>query len=559
MTQADFRGSSSTADDVGRSEERRFQPTAASLLSEAVAGLRSSEQTGVLIGEENRILGANVRAKELLQLPEIPPEGIDWVGMTPPEFRNGDDRAIVEATKYTVSRWFRKQFTLPDGDLVGIDLIIVATGSDPFRWISFLRETGSSPLPASSISPAVPELSPDEAARAITLARRLAGAATTQQVMTAIDRLGCTALSCDYVSVAIATDQSLRIHHDPSTATAIQQRYTEVALDSDTLLGDVFKRDDTTIIDLDSFESRYPHLGPDGRNMGFTHLGAAPMHTDDGRIIGVLGLAWSNDRAPSTIEHVQTIADIIANSIDVASDTERDRSMASAFQDMLLPARLDRVVGASVEVRYRAVDRAVGGDFYDVVTSADGSAWLVIGDVVGHGLPASRTMGKIRFFLRAVMRHETDPSAVLTQVHDLLIEENMSELATCLIARWDPTDNTLTLASAGHLPAILVDDEVSVVAVEPSPPLGVPMGKLRPLTAAITVRTGSRMLLYTDGLIERRDESIDVSTASLRTRLDELRRVDLSTAADSLVRNSTAGGDDDMAMLLIEFDVDQNG
>lgn len=551
MSNAGLHGTSS-----GTSDEPRRDLSVGSLLAGAVTGLRNSEQTGILIGEENKILGANERGSALLHLPEIPVDGIDWVGMTPPEFRSGDERAISEASRYTVSRWFRKQFTLSDGDTAGIDLILVATGTNPFRWIAFLREAGSSPLPSTATSPPVAQLSPTEAAQAITLARRLAGAATSQQVMNAIDRLGTTALSCTYVNVAVAVEHTLRIHHDPSTEMAIQQRYTDVSLETSTLLGDAFRDDAVLIIDVDTFEATYPHLGTDGRAMGFTHFGAAPMHTDDGRIIGVLGLAWSDDREPSTIEHVQTIADIIANSLDLASDTERARSMATSFQDMLLPARLDRVVGARVEVRYRAVDRAVGGDFYDVVASADGSAWLVIGDVVGHGLAASRTMGKIRFFLRAVMRHGRDPADVLSQVHDLLLSEGMQELATCLIGRWDPVDSTLALASAGHLPPVLTggDDGATSVVVEPSPPLGVPLGAFEPLTTTISVTGLTRLLFYTDGLIERRDEPIDVSITSLGARLDALARTRLDEASDSLVRNATSSGDDDMALLLIEFD-----
>ena len=132
----------------------------------------------------------------------------------------------------------------------------------------------------------------------------------------------------------------------------------------------------------------------------------------------------------------------------------------------------------------------------------------------------------------------------------------MQELATCLIGRWDPVDSTLALASAGHLPPVLTggDDGATSVVVEPSPPLGVPLGPFEPLTTTISVAGLTRLLFYTDGLIERRDEPIDVSIASLGARLDALERRRLDEASDSLVRNATSSGDDDMAMLLIEFD-----
>lgn len=129
-------------------ELRPHSVTAEPVVSAAVDGLRGGEHTGVLTGEDHRIHGADERARELLQLPEIPREGIDWIGMTPPEFRAADDHAMSDAVQYGASRWFRKEFVLQQGEHVTLDLLVIATEVSPFRWVALVREAGSSPLPA---------------------------------------------------------------------------------------------------------------------------------------------------------------------------------------------------------------------------------------------------------------------------------------------------------------------------------------------------------------------------------------------------------------------------
>lgn len=530
--------------------------TAASHLAAAVSSLRGTSHTGVLIGEGHLVLDANARASALLGLGEIPTEGIDWVGMTPREYRIADDQAIDDAMTFGASQWFRKEFTLPRGGRVTVDLIVVATETDPFRWIAFIREPGSSPLrrdPGGSKGRALSRYDSTEAT--FRLGRRLAGAGTMRQILTAVDRLALTAIGCDYVSVAFPTDDgTLRVHHDPGVDSTVKTHYREVACDTSTLAGTAYLSDTTTFIGIEEYCARYPAQAVDARTLNCAHFITAPMHADDGRVVGVLTTGWSEGADTIDLEHATSIADLLGNAFELATNTERNRSMAASFQDMLLPARLAHVKDAEVAVRYIAVDRAVGGDFYDVITSVDGTSWFVIGDVVGHGLPASRTMGKIRFFLRAVLRDESEPAGVLSRVHDLLLTEAMDELATCLIGRWDPGEGTLTIANAGHPPLVLADrSTTSRMAHATAPPLGTPGVACDPQTTVVDIAGPTRMLLYTDGLIERRDQIIDESIDSLVARFASLNNEPIERAADMIVDRATGSGDDDVALVLIHF------
>ena len=533
-------------------------PTPSELISAAVSGFQYSELTGVLIGEEHLIYGANERALQMLHLEEIPVEGVSWVGLTPAEYQGSDDRAIVDAIKYGVSGWFRKEFMIAAGERVAIDLVVIATASDPFRWISFLRLAGSSPLPArhsSTVSRTARPAPVDDAT--FRLARRLAGAVTLRDVVVAVDRLAASSLGCDYVNFALVSENhTLRIHHVPSANPLIAERWDEIPLDRSTLLGESLLNDIAAVLTIDEFEDRYPALGSDGRAMGFSHLGAAAMHTEDGRVVGVVGLGWRVDQLDADLDRIGAVGDLIGNAIDLALNTDLARSMASSFQEMLLPAKLDPVVGGDVHVRYRAVDRAVGGDFYDVVTCADSSSWMMIGDVVGHGLVASRTMAKVRFFLRSCVRSCSDPSEVLGLVHGLLEAEGLQELVTCQVARWDPVVSELTVATAGHLPPIVCRDTATVLDIPVNPLLGLPGARFDAGNVVVSIDQPVRVLFYTDGLIERRDEAIDVSIQALASQLEHYvheGQRPLKDVADALIDGASSTVDDDMALLLVSL------
>jgi len=533
-------------------------PTPSELISAAVSGFQYSDLTGVLIGEEHLIYGANDRALQMLHLDEIPSEGVSWVDLTPPEYQGSDDRANVDAIKYGVSGWFRKEFMVGAGDRTAIDLVVVATNSNPFRWMALMRLAGSSPLPvqhASSFSTSERSYSHDDAT--LRLARRLAAAVTLRDVVTAVDRLAASSLGCDYVNFAIVSEnRTLRIHHVTSANPLVAERYDELPLDRSTLLGESLLNDIAAVLTIDEFEERYPALGSDGRDMGFSHLGAAAMHTEDGRVVGVVGLGWRDEQLNADLDRIRGVGDLIGNAIDLALNTDIARSMAASFQELLLPGKLDAVVGGDVQVRYRAVDRAVGGDFYDVVTCADSSTWLVIGDVVGHGLAASRTMAKVRFFLRACVRNLSDPSEVLALVHGLLEAEGLQELVTCQIARWDPKVSELTFATAGHLPPIVCSDKATVLDIPVNPLLGLEGARFDAGNVVVAIDRPVRVLFYTDGLIERRDEAIDISIQALATQLEDHERGDnrsLKEIADALVDGASSTVDDDMALLLVSL------
>ncbi|WP_369779593.1 PP2C family protein-serine/threonine phosphatase [Streptomyces sp. R33] len=157
----------------------------------------------------------------------------------------------------------------------------------------------------------------------------------------------------------------------------------------------------------------------------------------------------------------------------------------------------------------------VGGDWFETVRLHFGRTLLVVGDVMGHGLDAAVDMNAYRSTLRDVASTDLAPHRVLRQLDALVAEDPARRPATCLLVRMDPTRGVADFASAGHLPPAIfgADSSAALVDVPVGPPLGTGVGGYEGVTRAIT--TEETLLMFTDGLVERRGEDIDVSLARL--------------------------------------------
>ncbi|MFB7590117.1 PP2C family protein-serine/threonine phosphatase [Streptomyces sp. NPDC056169] len=188
----------------------------------------------------------------------------------------------------------------------------------------------------------------------------------------------------------------------------------------------------------------------------------------------------------------------------------------------------------------------VGGDWFETVRLHFGRTLLVVGDVMGHGLDAAVDMNAYRTVLREVAATDLPPHRVLRHLDSVVAEDDARRPATCLLVRVDPARGAATFASAGHLPPAVfgADGSAELVDLPVGPPLGTGVGGYEPTTRTLT--PAETLLLFTDGLVERRGEDIDVSLArlaSLRLPPDPgphqvveevLRRLDAHRAEDDV-------------------------
>jgi serine phosphatase RsbU (regulator of sigma subunit) len=206
--------------------------------------------------------------------------------------------------------------------------------------------------------------------------------------------------------------------------------------------------------------------------------------------------------------------------MDNAHRYSRERATALTLQRSMLPTGLS--APSSVEVRHRYLPGSklieVGGDWYESIALPGGRVALVVGDVAGHGVRAAVTMGRLRTAIHTLAMLELPPAETLQQLNELMQELGVREphFATCVYAVFDAVSGTCEVASAGHLPPLLVrpDGTNELLDVMQAPPLGVGTGLIQSRT--LTIDDGSLIVLYTDGLVEKRSRDIDEGLSRLR-------------------------------------------
>ncbi len=252
-----------------------------------------------------------------------------------------------------------------------------------------------------------------------------------------------------------------------------------------------------------------------------------------GVLLGIATFYRSEDPTPFGDDDswlAQELTARAALSIDNARRYTHEHTLALALQRSLLPRGLPEQGAVEVAHRYLPAESGVGGDWFDVIPLSGTRVALLVGDVVGHGLHAAATMGRLRTAARNFAELELAPDELLTHLDNLLVRLDREEDddaassfgiagATCLYAIYDPTTRQCTMARAGHPPPALVHPDGTVVFPDlpAGPPLG--LGGLPFETAEIRLPEESTLVLYTDGLVEDRERDIDVSLEQLRRAL----------------------------------------
>jgi serine phosphatase RsbU (regulator of sigma subunit)/anti-sigma regulatory factor (Ser/Thr protein kinase) len=246
----------------------------------------------------------------------------------------------------------------------------------------------------------------------------------------------------------------------------------------------------------------------------------APLIARGGRKLGLVEL--SGKREGEFTEDDESIVVQLAHMASVAIENarlyEHERDTALELQRNLLPDGLPKIPGVETDHRYSAGgDGAVGGDWFDVIPLTGGRLGMAIGDVVGRGLPAAKMMGHLRPALRAYALADDPPALVAEHMAEFVRTLDRDQMSTCIYAVLDPATGELRCANAGHPPPLVLagDGHAAFLTGRPGLPLGVSTEHPYP-EVRTTLAPGSTLLLYTDGLVEKRGEPLDVGLERFR-------------------------------------------
>ena len=275
-----------------------------------------------------------------------------------------------------------------------------------------------------------------------------------------------------------------------------------------------------------------------------------------GRTLGVMTWVSAESQRRYTeadVEFAEDLARRAATSIDNSELHSETLAVAVRLQQAVLPPSLPVLVDCDAAAYYSPSGRTeVGGDFYDVIALTAGRVAVFVGDVMGRGVEAATAMAQMRASVRAYIAVDPRPDVVLTKLDQMLAEYGDEQLVTLVYLLVDPTRNELWVANAGHPAPILLraDSSIEQLPCADGGPLGVVVGPRR--QHRLQFGPGDTVLLFTDGLIERRTEDIDAGRARLSAAVGVLVQGELSGPLGSLIDEVRDGThDDDVAAVAL--------
>ncbi|MFI8993309.1 SpoIIE family protein phosphatase [Streptomyces sp. NPDC053542] len=269
------------------------------------------------------------------------------------------------------------------------------------------------------------------------------------------------------------------------------------------------------------------------REQGIHSLITVPLRAS-GTVLGQVTFYRSERPDPFESGDLALAEELVAHAavcIDNARRYTREHTMAVALQRSLLPHGLPEQEAVEAAYRYLPSHAGVGGDWFDVIPLSGARVALVVGDVVGHGIQAAATMGRLRTAIHNFSALDLPPDELLAQLDDLVIRldadadtpsgDGGQDITgtSCLYSVYDPSSGVCTLARAGHLPPALVtpDGEVSFPELPPGPPLG--LGGMPFETAELHLPSDSQLVFFTDGLLENHGDDIGIGLDRLHHAL----------------------------------------
>jgi serine phosphatase RsbU (regulator of sigma subunit) len=272
-------------------------------------------------------------------------------------------------------------------------------------------------------------------------------------------------------------------------------------------------------------------------------------------LIGGVGVLLVLLAAVANERHIRRreLAESLATATELRYDVQRD--ISNTLQQALLPEEHPAFPGVDLATRYVAGTRGleIGGDFYETIGIDDDRLFIAVGDVSGRGLLAATAMTYLRHAIRAYVAQGDGPDEVLGKLDELIDIEHDEYFATVLCVLVEVAGRRVTMATAGHPPPLLIDDDgARFVELAVNPPIGT-AGGARPAPRTIVVAERAAIVAFTDGLVERRDVALDDRLESLRAAADGLHGPMDATLTQLLASLIPDGADDDIAILGVKW------
>ena len=389
----------------------------------------------------------------------------------------------------------------------------------------------------------------------------LALPATSQEValFVAVRAAACVGAGYSNLALLDASSDSLRLFHHESLEADIADRYSDIPFDAPFPISAAVRLGRAILLpDVEAYKARFPEIVSDTVAAGVQASASLPLFRSDGGRLGAIGFAWTT---PIAFDHnlkaaMQAVAQLCVGTIERAERYDTDHAFMTELQDRLL-GELPVLAGVDIAARYlpASSDAAVGGDWYEGLVLDGSRIAVVVGDVAGHGVAAAADMALIRGIITALLHSGIAPTQVFAEVSAVLLQRKALLLATAVLAIVDLSNESLTIATAGHPPPLLRLPNGSVQVLDGAKGSMIGVSTKPGVVELVEFPTGSQLIMFTDGLVERRDQPWDVGVSSAADYLSDLReRLSPVQLIDALLDTLVTAGPpaDDIAILVVE-------
>jgi serine phosphatase RsbU (regulator of sigma subunit) len=381
--------------------------------------------------------------------------------------------------------------------------------------------------------------------------------ATAAEIAQYVALRAAACVGADFSNVALLDQAgaSLRLFHGSYSDRGL----TEIPIEAPYPIAAAARTGDAIVLSSrTAYQERFPELLKETLATGIQAAVSLPLYREDGSAVGAIGFAWTDPpKFDLRLENaLRAVAKLCTEIVERAERYDAEHQLVVDLHNRMLED-LPQHARINLAARYLPAGRPafVGGDWYEGIVLGDDRIAVVVGDVNGHGISAAADMALIRGMVSALLHSGVEIADVFTQVSEVLLKRSGQLLATAALAVIDVAAETLTFATAGHPPPLVVrpDGSVQVLDTANAPMLGIVA--TRNIAETIEFPPGSQLVVYTDGMIERRGrtffDGVDLAVAhlaALPTRLgaDEL----IDSILDALVGDSTP--DDDIAVVVVD-------
>jgi hypothetical protein len=391
--------------------------------------------------------------------------------------------------------------------------------------------------------------------------------ASSTQVAQFVALRAAACVGADYANLALLNDAgtSLRLFHHSSLQSDIADRYTDVAIDAGYPISAAVRESRVVLLtDIEAYRAQFPDIVEDTIAAGIQATASLPLYRSDGSVLGGIGFGWTDVTTfhPKLEAALQAVAVLCVETVERAERYDADHELVVTMQRRLL-GELPSLTGIETSARYlpATTNLAVGGDWYEGLLLGANRMALVVGDVTGHGIAAAADMALIRGMVSALLHSGVAISDVFFELGAVLSQRTGLLLATAALVVADVEHETVTFSTAGHPPPLLrlPDGEIRRLDSAHSPIIGI--SDRRRIADTAPFPKGSTLVMYTDGLVERRDrpveEGIDLAIANLKGLAGDV-------TGDAVVEALTGElvgdvAEDDIALLVVRHTGDPAG